>query len=68
MPRTEIGTLALNDPAFLQQVRVGRNIKIRTFERFMRWLDAHWPPESQSSTSSDSDAELPVAAKAFLQS
>jgi hypothetical protein len=30
MPRTEIGILALSDPAFLQQFRVGRGIKIRT--------------------------------------
>ncbi|HEY2527727.1 MAG TPA: hypothetical protein VGJ20_07205 [Xanthobacteraceae bacterium] len=58
LPRTEIGVRALNDPAFLQQVRAGRAIKVRTFESFMRWLDAHWPPESQSSTSSDFDAVL----------
>jgi hypothetical protein len=60
MPRTEIGMRALNDPAFLQQVRVGRNLKIRTFERFMRWLDAYWPPDSHSLTSSDSGTELTV--------
>jgi hypothetical protein len=40
VPRTTIGTLVLNDPALLQQVRDGRNLHIRTFER-VRWLDAH---------------------------
>jgi hypothetical protein len=58
VPRTTIGTLALNDLTFLQQVRAGRNLHIRTFERVMRWLDAHWPPKSESLQSSDFDAVL----------
>ena len=43
MPWSVIGDRALNDPAFIAQVREGRNIKIRTFENFMFWLDRHWP-------------------------
>jgi hypothetical protein len=43
MPRSEIGIRALNDPSFLAQVEAGRNIKIRTFESFILWLDQHWP-------------------------
>jgi hypothetical protein len=43
MPYTEIGKRALNDPAFLSQIRQGRNFRVRTFESFMAWLDSNWP-------------------------
>lgn len=39
-------SIALNDLAFLNQIEMGRNIKIRTFDSFMLWLDAHWPRET----------------------
>ncbi len=46
IPRSEICRCALNDPGFLSQVETGRHIKIRTFETVMRWLDLHWPADS----------------------
>lgn len=48
MPRTEIGQRALNDPAFLTQVKEGRNIKLRTWETFLVWLDKHWAATEQT--------------------
>jgi hypothetical protein len=45
MSRSEIGRRALNDAAFLNQVKAGRHLKVRTFETVMRWLDEHWPAD-----------------------
>jgi hypothetical protein len=43
VPLYEIGQRAMNDPAFIPQIKAGRNFKAGTFERFMVWLDEHWP-------------------------
>jgi hypothetical protein len=47
MSKSEIGKLALNDGAFLNQVRKGRNFTIMVYRRLMDWLDANWPDREE---------------------
>src|SRR5262245_66069316 len=43
MSAADIGKKAMNDPAFVYQIRAGRNFNIATYRRFMAWLDKKWP-------------------------
>lgn len=38
-----IAKQALNDPAMLSRVANGHNFTVQTYQRFMNWLDEHWP-------------------------
>lgn len=46
--RTALGLAMLRDGYVITDIEAGRDIKLSTYQRAMRWLDSHWPEETES--------------------
>jgi len=48
MTPSDLGKAALNDPAFVTDLKEGRNFTIKLYGRFLSYLDDHWPSSKRS--------------------
>lgn len=48
MSLTAIGTAALRDGCAIPEIIDGRDFKVSTYRRLMKWFDEHWPREMES--------------------
>lgn len=48
MSLTSIGTAALHDGCAIPEIIGGRDFKLSTYQRLMRWFDENWPSSSPS--------------------
>lgn len=41
--KSELGKLAVGDVAFIGELEAGRNITLKLYEKFRRYLNSKWP-------------------------